>query len=198
MTKWKKAHPEVFNILLQVFDDGRITDSKGRIINCKNALFIMTSNLGSDLILKELEEKKEMSTKQVLAILNPVLQKHFRPEFLNRIDDIVPFHPLRPEDMGQIAALQLQSVQKRLKEQKIELDWNEKAISYLVEKGYDPIFGARPLKRLIQKEVVNPFSNLIIQKQITPDVKLHLTSEDKQLHIDLEPIKQEKKALASK
>jgi ATP-dependent Clp protease ATP-binding subunit ClpB len=133
----EKAHHDVFNILLQVFDDGRITDSKGRTVSCKHALFIMTSNL------------KEED-----------LSKHFRPEFLNRIDDILIFSPLKTEDMSYIVNLQLNTLKERMNG---KLSWDDKVAGYLAQKGYDPVFGARPLKRLIQREVINPLSSAILR-----------------------------------
>ena len=172
----EKAHPDVFNILLQIFDEGRITDGKGRKVNCKNSLFIMTSNLGSDLILKKLEAKKEELTKEeLLDLLEPLLKSTFRPEFLNRLDDILPFLPLKLQHMEKIVALQLQRVAVRLQERHISLAWDAKVIKHLASEGYDPIFGARPLKRLIQQEVVNLFATAILEDKIPPHSKLLLT-----------------------
>jgi ATP-dependent Clp protease ATP-binding subunit ClpB len=173
----EKAHPDVFNILLQIFDDGRITDSKGRTVNCKNSLFIMTSNLGAH----ELLETKTASKEEVLNIVQPILQRHFRPEFLNRLDDILPFLPLQQKDMGAIVALQLTQVQNRLRNKDIHLEWNEKVTSYLAEKGYDPLYGARPLKRLIQNEVVNMLSSALLKGAILPHQTIHLQMKGKEL-----------------
>ncbi len=160
----EKAHHDVQNLLLQVFDDGRLTDSKGRTVNCKNALFIMTSNLGSDLLLEKLRSRNgETSKEWILDILEPILKSHFRPEFLNRIDEVLPFLPLEQKDMKQIAILQLEKVKTRIAEKQIDLSWEESVPVYLAEKGYDPTFGARPLKRLIQQEVVNLLSTLILE-----------------------------------
>ncbi|MBS0627314.1 MAG: AAA family ATPase, partial [Verrucomicrobia bacterium] len=159
----EKAHPDVFNILLQIFDDGRLTDSKGRTVNCKNAIFIMTSNLGSEQLLEKLHTKNKGMTKEmILDILEPTIKGHFRPEFLNRLDEILPFLPLEQKDMEKISTLQLVKVQERLKEKNILLSWDPEVLSYLAEKGYDPFFGARPLKRLIQHEVVNLLSKEIL------------------------------------
>jgi ATP-dependent Clp protease ATP-binding subunit ClpB len=150
----EKAHPDVFNILLQVFDEGRITDSKGREVNCKNAIFIMTSNLSQDR-----------------------LKTTFRPEFLNRIDEIITFHPLSREDMEKIVVLQLKNLAKRLQERHIVLKWDSQVLQYLAEKGYDPDFGARPLKRLIQHEVVNLFATAILEGKIPPNSEILLTGK---------------------
>ncbi|MFN4175306.1 MAG: AAA family ATPase, partial [Parachlamydiaceae bacterium] len=144
----EKANPDVFNILLQIFDDGRITDSKGRTVNCKNAIFIMTSNLGSNLLLEKVEKKEKLTKESILELLTPVLRSHFRPEFLNRLDDILPFLPLRKEDMAKIVDIQLKNVKKRIADRDITLEWTDELVKYLADKGYDPVFGARPLKRL--------------------------------------------------
>src|SRR4029078_76765 len=147
----EKAHHDVFNILLQVFDDGRLTDSKGRVVNCKNALFIMTSNLGSDLLLEKMEQlHKSLDKEEIMLILDPVIKRHFRPEFINRLDDILPFLPLRKQDMEKIVIIQLHQLEKRLQDKQVKLTWSKGAVAQLAEQGYDPYFGARPLKRLIQ------------------------------------------------
>jgi len=163
----EKAHHDVFNILLQVFDDGRITDSKGRTVNCKNALFIMTSNLGSDLLLDKIRDPSFASTKEsLLKLLDPVIKSHFRPEFINRLDEILPFLPLQEKDMEKIVHIQLKLVHRRLVEKGIQSTFSPSLVTYLAEEGYDPIFGARPLKRLIQGKVVNPLSTAILKKEI--------------------------------
>ncbi|MBS0648944.1 MAG: AAA family ATPase [Verrucomicrobia bacterium] len=173
----EKANPDVFNILLQIFDDGRLTDSKGRTVNCKNALFIMTSNLGSAELLDMLRSK--IGTKEeILKTIEPILQRHFRPEFLNRLDDILPFLPLQEKDMEAIAIIQLNSVKNRLSDRQISLKWSPKALSHLAEEGYDPLFGARPLKRLIQNEVVNLLSAAILQGKILPQQTVNLELKD--------------------
>lgn len=176
----EKAHPEVFNILLQVFDDGRLTDSKGRVINCKNALFIMTSNLGSVQLLEKAQEGKIPKDKEaVLHIVDPVIRAHFRPEFINRIDEILPFLPLQEKDMEKIVNIQLKSVKKRLLERDVELKISPQVVAYLAEKGYDPLYGARPLKRLIEHEVVNQLSKGILKGDIVKDNKVELILDEK-------------------
>ncbi|HEX4839068.1 MAG TPA: AAA family ATPase [Rhabdochlamydiaceae bacterium] len=172
----EKAHPDVFNILLQIFDDGRLTDSKGRTVNCKNALFIMTSNLGSSELLTQLRSK-QIQKEEILKFLEPILQNHFRPEFLNRLDDILPFLPLQEKDMEAIAAIQLKSVKHRLAEKEIKLQWTH-VLAHLAEKGYDPIYGARPLKRLIQNEVVNMLSSALLQGRILPNQTVELKMKE--------------------
>lgn len=180
----EKANPDVFNILLQVFDDGRLTDSKGRLINCKNALFIMTSNLGSDLLLQRQEHTRHTLDKEmILSILDPVIKAHFRPEFLNRLDDILPFLPLRQEDMHLIVEIQLRAVEKRLRDRSIHLTIDRAVIDYLAQEGYDPLFGARPLKRLIQRVVVNPLSKAILDGSLVSDQTAHLSLDKKSQEI---------------
>jgi ATP-dependent Clp protease ATP-binding subunit ClpB len=178
----EKAHHDIFNVLLQIFDEGRLTDSKGRKVNCKNALFIMTSNLGSDLLLKKAPTTKE----GLLALVEPVLKSTFRPEFLNRIDEILPFLPLKLEDMESIVILQLERLKNRLSERQIRLKWDSKILTYLAQEGYDPAFGARPLKRLIQQEVVNLFASAILENKIPPHCELGLTTRKEGEHVSVE------------
>jgi ATP-dependent Clp protease ATP-binding subunit ClpB len=163
----EKAHPDLFNILLQIFDDGRITDSKGRTVNCKNSLFIMTSNLGSQQLLEKMEHSHSTLSKEaILDLLEPIIRTHFRPEFINRIDEVLPFLPLRKEDMEQIVEIQLELLAKRLEGREIFLTWTSELVKHLAETGYDAFFGARPLKRLIQQEIVNMLSNAILEGEI--------------------------------
>lgn len=164
----EKAHPDIFNLLLQLFDEGRLTDSKGRKINCTNSIFIMTSNLGSELLLEHLENRKEFTKESITSILDPVLRRHFRPEFLNRIDEVLPFLPLQQQDMEAIVTLQLQRVKKRLQERNIQLDWDAAVSSQLAAQGYDLFFGARPLKRVVQAEVENRLANALLSEKILP------------------------------
>lgn len=174
----EKAHHDVFNILLQVFDDGRITDSKGRMVNCKNSLFIMTSNLGSELLLARMERSKKGLTKEeILSIVDPVIREHFRPEFINRLDEILPFLPLRELDMEKITEIQLQALTRRMEERQTSLAWEHEVVTYLAEKGYEPHFGARPLKRLIQHEVVNMLSEAILKGKIPANSHVKLVME---------------------
>lgn len=174
----EKAHPDVFNILLQIFDDGRISDSKGRIVNCKNALFIMTSNLGSTELLSH---KGELSKETVLAIVDPVIKNHFRPEFINRLDEILPFLPLQEKDMEKIVLIQLNQVKKRLEDKDILLSWTPALLTHLSKEGYDPTFGARPLKRLIQHTVVNTLSNAILKREIENNTSIELDYRENSL-----------------
>lgn len=178
----EKAHHDVFNVLLQVFDDGRITDSKGRTVNCKNALFIMTSNLGSSQILEKISHStSHLSKDTIMEILDPILLQHFRPEFLNRLDDILPFLPLRREDMEKIVEIQLEYLQKRLKDRNIHLIWTKELLKHLADEGYDPGFGARPLKRLIQQEVMNLLSDAILKGEIINNSTIELAYNGKKV-----------------
>jgi len=147
----EKAHPEVFNTLLQLLDDGRLTDGQGRVVNFKNTLIIMTSNIGSHYIM---ELGAEAAEPKVLE----ALRQHFRPEFLNRIDDIITFHRLTREDLVRIVEIQLEHLRKLLAERKLTLVLTEAAKQHLAEVGYDPAFGARPLKRVIQRELQDPLA----------------------------------------
>lgn len=180
----EKAHPDTFNILLQVLDEGRLTDNKGRLADFKNTIIIMTSNMGSHIIQEKFENLKgsidaamETAKVEVLALLKQTV----RPEFLNRIDDIVMFAPLTNENIKQIVGLQLKSVFKMLALQHISMSATEEAISYLAVKGYEPEFGARPVKRVIQREVLNKLSKEILAGNITVDSIILLDSFDNQL-----------------
>lgn len=164
----EKAHPDTFNILLQVLDEGRLTDNKGRVADFKNTIIIMTSNMGSSLIQEKFEEFSDLhqaAEASRIAVLE-VLRKTIRPEFLNRIDDIIMFTPLSKADIRNVVNLQLQHVKKMLAEQHITVDATEDAIDYLAEKGFDPQYGARPIKRLIQKEVLNTLSRELLKGSI--------------------------------
>lgn len=155
----EKAHSDVFNILLQVLDDGRLTDGQGRTVDFRNAVIVMTSNLGSHVI-------QEMGTKfnyeQIKTAVMELVSQHFRPEFINRIDDTVVFHPLAKEQIAKITALQIDYLRKRLKEQNIQMDVRSEAIAHLAEAGYDPVYGARPLKRTIQQQLENPLAQSLL------------------------------------
>ncbi|MDW8065237.1 MAG: AAA family ATPase, partial [Anaerolineae bacterium] len=155
----EKAHPEVFNVLLQVFDEGRLTDGKGRTVDFKNAILIMTSNIGSQWI-KELAGRDEGKMRQLVL---SALDQHFRPEFLNRIDEIVIFHPLTMEHLLQIVDIQLRRLGAMLAERRMGLEVTAEARRYLATVGYDPVYGARPLKRAIQRELIDPLAMEILQ-----------------------------------
>lgn len=168
----EKAHPDTFNILLQVLDEGRLTDNKGRLADFKNTIIIMTSNMGSQIIQEKFENLKgsvEAATELAKVEVLGLLKQTVRPEFINRIDEIVMFTPLSTENIAQIVGLQLKSVTKMLAQQGITMDATPEAIAYLSEKGYDPQFGARPVKRVIQRDVLNELSKEILSGKITTD-----------------------------
>jgi len=180
----EKAHPDTFNILLQVLDEGRLTDNKGRLADFKNTIIIMTSNMGSTIIQEKFENLKggiEAATEAAKMEVLGLLKQTVRPEFINRIDEIVMFTPLTNANIKQIVGLQLQSVTKMLAQQGITMDATPEAIDYLSEKGYDPQFGARPVKRVIQREVLNQLSKEILAGKIATDSVILLDSFDKQL-----------------
>jgi len=161
----EKAHPEVFNILLQILDDGRLTDAKGRTVNFKNTVIIMTSNIGTDLIL----EAGGNINDQIKTQINSLLKNNFKPEFLNRLDDIIIFHSLTQENITAIVNLQLEQLSQRLRKNKrIQINFDQKIYTHLAQKGYDPQFGARPLKRLIQTEILDELALRIIENKIKP------------------------------
>ena len=186
----EKAHPDIFNILLQVLDDGRLTDGKGRTVNFRNTVIIMTSNLGSQVIQsygEKLGEAKGIEHETLEAAqqgeIMGILRSHFRPEFLNRIDDIIIFDALSKEEIHQIVRLQLHGLEARLAEMKVTLKITDKAIDYLAMKGYDPTFGARPLKRLIQNELTNILSMELIEGKIKAGKTVTVDMEGEELTI---------------
>ena len=169
----EKAHPDVFNILLQVLDDGRLTDNKGRTVNFKNTIIIMTSNLGSQYIQQQFEHLNDMNREEVIdkakvAVMD-MLKKTIRPEFLNRIDETIMFLPLTKEQIGGVVRLQLERVKEMLEPQGINLEWTDPAINYLSDVGYDPEFGARPVKRAIQRYVLNDLSKSLLAGTVNRD-----------------------------
>ena len=180
----EKAHPDTFNILLQVLDEGRLTDNKGRLADFKNTIIIMTSNMGSQIIQDKFENLKgsvEAATEAAKVEVLGLLKQTVRPEFINRIDEIVMFTPLTNANIAQIVGLQLKSVTKMLAQQGITMDATPEAIAYLSDKGYDPQFGARPVKRVIQREVLNQLSKEILAGKITTDSIILLDAFDGQL-----------------
>ena len=158
----EKAHPDVFNILLQVLDDGRLTDGQGRTVDFRNTVIVMTSNLGSQMIQELSSDDTPESYTKMKAMVMGVVQAHFRPEFINRLDDIVVFHPLDKAQIREIAKIQLRGLEKRLAERGIRLELAEKALDFLGNVGFDPVYGARPLKRAIQQQIENPLAQKIL------------------------------------
>ena len=176
----EKAHPDVFNILLQVLDDGRLTDGQGRTVDFKNSVIIMTSNLGSDLIQ---QYSNESSYQEMKTMLMDVLGNHFRPEFLNRVDETVVFHPLGHEQIKAIAGIQLARLRQRLQERDYQLEVSEAALDALAAVGFDPVFGARPLKRAIQQHLENPLAQALLKGEIAPGSTVQIDAEGDVLSI---------------
>jgi ATP-dependent Clp protease ATP-binding subunit ClpB len=166
----EKAHPDVFNILLQVLDDGRLTDNKGRVVNFKNTIIIMTSNIGSHIIQNNFEnvteKNKEDVVDQTRGGVMSLLRSTIRPEFLNRIDEVIMFQPLMRREIRKIIEIQLNNLKKLLLNNGIVLKFSDYTIDYLAENGFDPQFGARPLKRLIQKQIINQLSKKLLAESI--------------------------------
>jgi ATP-dependent Clp protease ATP-binding subunit ClpB len=179
----EKAHPDTFNVLLQVLDEGRLTDNKGRIADFKNTIIIMTSNMGSHIIQEKFEDNPDIQIASEAARIEVLglLRKTIRPEFLNRIDDIIMFSPLNKKDIRQIVKLQLDQLRNMLQKQNITIDATEEAIDYLSEKGFDPQYGARPIKRLIQKEVLNKLSKELLAGTIKAESVILLDAFDEEL-----------------
>ena len=161
----EKAHPDVFNILLQVLDDGRLTDGQGRTVDFKNTVIIMTSNLGSQMIQ---EDAGRSSYSDLKAKLLKVLEQHFRPEFLNRIDETVVFHPLSIENIKAIARIHLRTLEERMKQSGYDVEISDEIANHVAKVGFDPLFGARPLRRVIQNEIADPLSKLLLEGQVIP------------------------------
>ncbi|EHD6028234.1 ATP-dependent chaperone ClpB [Vibrio parahaemolyticus] len=174
----EKAHPDVFNILLQVLDDGRLTDGQGRTVDFRNTVVIMTSNLGSSRIQ---ENFATLDYQGIKSEVMDVVSKHFRPEFLNRVDEIVVFHPLGQEHIKSIASIQLERLAKRLEEKGYQLEVSDKALGLIAQVGFDPVYGARPLKRAIQQNVENPLAKSILAGEIVPDKKVQLIVTNDQI-----------------
>ncbi|MBX9465466.1 MAG: ATP-dependent chaperone ClpB [Aquamicrobium sp.] len=180
----EKAHPDVFNVLLQVLDDGRLTDGQGRTVDFRNTLIIMTSNLGAEFLVS-LGENEDVD--KVRDEVMGVVRASFRPEFLNRVDEVILFHRLRRQDMGQIVAIQLKRLESLLTDRKIELDLDADAIEWLANKGYDPAYGARPLKRVIQKELQDPLAEKILLGEVLDGSAVKITAGSDRLNFRSRP-----------
>lgn len=176
----EKAHPDVFNTLLQVLDEGRLTDSKGRTIDFKNTILIMTSNIGSQQILESLKSEQGL-TSETQDEVRSLLQHSFRPEFLNRIDETVIFNPLRAEDMVNIVKIMVRQLQERLEHQKIQLHLREEVYAFLAQKGYQPEFGARPIQRSIMRYLETPLARYLVENKETTEMTVHVSLKDGQL-----------------
>ena len=178
----EKAHPDVFNVLLQVLDDGRVTDSQGRTVDFKNTIIIMTSNLGSDYILEGIQENGEIS-KDAQEQVNKLLKTSFRPEFLNRLDEIVIYKPLMKNEISKILDLLIIDLEKRLEDKHIKLELTNNAKEYLIDNGYDEVYGARPLKRFVQKKLETLLAKKIIMQEILPNTIVRVILKENELEI---------------
>ena len=178
----EKAHPDVFNILLQVLDDGRITDSQGRTVDFKNTIIILTSNLGSQYLLDGIGADGEI-TNEAKEQVQTLLHRTFRPEFLNRLDEIVFYKPLTKQEISKIVDLMIHSLSERLKEQQLGVELTEAARDYIVENGYDPIYGARPLRRYIQSNVENMIARRIIEGDVHEGTVMTVDANENGLYL---------------
>ena len=200
----EKAHPDVFNVLLQVLDDGRLTDGQGRTVDFKNTVIVMTSNIGSQLILAEGspegDENAAAVYERIKGLVWQEVKQQFRPEFLNRIDEVVVFHALDQANIASIARVQLESVKARLAKLEIGLEISEAALNRLALVGFDPLFGARPLKRAIQQQIENPLARMILEGKFGPksvikvdDAKDHFTFDGA---IEVATVNEDEEAIA--
>jgi ATP-dependent Clp protease ATP-binding subunit ClpB len=177
----EKAHPDIFNILLQVLDDGRLTDNKGRTVNFNNTIIIMTSNTGAFHISDAYSNGKDIDQNKIKSLVLNELKATFRPEFLNRIDETIVFNQLSEKVISKIVKIQLQDLNKILANKKIKLDIRDYAVEYLSEKGYEPQFGARPIKRLMQKEILNGLSKELLEGKIKEGDNILIDSFDENI-----------------
>ena len=181
----EKAHPDVFNVLLQVLDDGRITDSQGRTVDFKNTIIILTSNLGSEYILEGIQENGEIS-EEAKNKVEELLKRSFRPEFLNRLDEIVFYKPLRKTEISKILDLLITDLERRLEDKNIKLELTQSAKDYLIDNGYDEVYGARPLKRFVQKKLETLIAKKILSQEILPNTTVKVDSNQEGLFISHE------------
>ena len=170
----EKAHPDVFNILLQVLDDGRLTDGQGRVVDFTNTIIIMTSNLASREILEQKAKKEDILS---------IIEAHFKPEFINRIDEIVIFNPLGKEQISSIVELQLEALKKRIQGRGYDLVWDDKVVSYISDVGFDPDFGARPIRRAIQNEIENTLAKEMLAGTLSTSKPIKLTLENDHIKV---------------
>jgi ATP-dependent Clp protease ATP-binding subunit ClpB len=187
----EKAHPDVFNILLQVLDDGRLTDNKGRVVNFKNILVILTSNIGSYLIQENLanldENNSEMIQERTRQAVFEQVKKTFRPEFLNRVDEMILFTPLTKTEVRDIVRLQFQQIMNRLEDNEIKVHLTDQATDLIAELGYDPQYGARPIKRIIQKLILNELSKQILEERIVRNQEIRIDANKEGITITAIP-----------
>jgi ATP-dependent Clp protease ATP-binding subunit ClpB len=182
----EKAHPDVFNVLLQVLDDGRLTDGQGRTVDFRNTLIVMTSNIGSEYLVNQ---KEGEDTEAVREYVMAEVRQRFRPEFLNRIDEIILFHRLKRDQMAAIVDIQMRRLQKLLADRNITIELDDRARQWLANKGYDPAYGARPLKRVIQRFVQDPLAEQVLSGRIKDGDHVRLTTNDGLIVVNGEPVR---------
>jgi ATP-dependent Clp protease ATP-binding subunit ClpB len=182
----EKAHPDVFNVLLQVLDDGRLTDGQGRTVDFRNTIIILTSNIGAEFLVNQ---KEGEDSDAVADLVMAEVRKMFRPEFLNRLDDIILFHRLQRADMGKIVDIQMGRLQRLLADRKITIEFDDQARSWIANRGYDPAYGARPLKRVIQRHMQDPLAEQILAGRIKDGETVKVTVRDGDLALNGEPVK---------
>jgi ATP-dependent Clp protease ATP-binding subunit ClpB len=169
----EKAHEDIFNVLLQVLDDGRLTDGQGRTVDFRNTIIVLTSNLGSDILAQQPDGEE---TALVQAQVMRVVREHFRPEFLNRLDEVILFRRLQRNEMATIVTIQLRRLDQLLRDRNITLDLDQSALDWLAHAGYDPVYGARPLKRIIQRSLQNPLATLLLEGAVNDGETVHVTA----------------------
>ena len=179
----EKAHPDVFNVLLQVLDDGRITDSHGKTVDFKNTIIILTSNLGSDIILDGITPDGDISA-EARAKVNELLKHSFRPEFLNRLDEIIFYRPLTKDNIKGIVGLKIAEISKRLEDRRVKIDVMQNAVDHIIDASYDPIYGARPIKRYIQSNIETLIARKMIECDIAPDTTIVIDYKDGEFTAD--------------
>ena len=176
----EKAHPDIFNVMLQILDEGRLTDSQGNKVNFKNTIIVLTSNLGSEELLDHAKDPQEQIEEKVMSHVRAA----FKPEFLNRLDEIILFHSLRMEHMKEIVSIQIERLRELLADQNLKLSCGDEVLSYLAEKGFDPSYGARPLKRVIQREVKNQLAKKLLAKKYTSGDEIRLSIDGGELKLE--------------
>jgi ATP-dependent Clp protease ATP-binding subunit ClpC len=179
----EKAHPDVFNILLQILDDGRLTDAQGRTVDFKNTVIIMTSNMGAERI--QAHTRREETFEELKEDMLQVVRHHLRPEFVNRIDEIIVFRALSKEQIVEIARLLLERTTRRLRAQNIEVEFTEEAVELIAEEGFEPEFGARPLRRTIQRRVDNELANMVLSGSLEPGDRVIVGGEEERLTFEV-------------
>jgi ATP-dependent Clp protease ATP-binding subunit ClpB len=188
----EKAHKNVFNVLLQLLDDGRLTDGQGHTVDFSNVVVIMTSNLGADHLLRDLKAHDTTVSQATKEKVLSEVRRHFRPEFLNRLDDIIVFNPLNQDDLRKVVTIQLESLGKRLEEKHIKLRLAQSGIDVIINESYNPVYGARPIRRYLEKKIGTQLSRMIVSEQLPPYSIVNIEGANKKLNYRVEPDKSRK------